>query len=205
MMTRTTGLVLLSALLLMGAKPDGAGDQTHDPHAHHRHMMAHKGNFQRKAVTIDVPDVPVVASDGSRATLGAVLKSDAPVMVSFIFTTCTTICPVLTATFSEAQRQLGDAHQAVRMVSITIDPEQDTPARLAEYRDRFKAQPGWQFYTGQRDDIVSVQRAFDIYRGDKMNHPPVAFLEVGGKWTRFEGFPSGKALAEALLAELEPR
>ena len=87
-------------------------------------------------------------------------------MLNFIFTTCTTICLALSAIFSRAQRELGGEANNVRMISITIDAEQDTRI-IEKYADHFNARPGWQFLTGARLDIVATQKAFDADRGTK--------------------------------------
>ena len=63
---------------------------------------------------------------------------------------------MLTATFSQVQRKLGDEAKNIRMISITIEPEQDTPERLKEYAGRFKAGSGWQFLTGSIEDIITT-------------------------------------------------
>jgi protein SCO1/2 len=164
----------------------------HDAHAHHKQMMQQKG-FMRTEHNYPIPDVTLKDQNGDRAPLQELLGAgDKPVMLNFIFTTCTTICPVLSASFSQFQEALGDESEEVRMVSISIDPEYDTPERLREYAERFHATESWNFYTGNLPDIVTVQKAFDVYRGDKMNHPPVSFLRdrKGGPWIRFEGFAS---------------
>lgn len=118
-------------------------------------------------------------------------------MLNFIFTTCTTVCPVMSATFSQAQGKLGK----VRMISISIDPEHDTPSRLKEYAKRFEAGPQWSMLTGSLENSIAVQRAFDIYRGDKMNHEPVTFMrkEPDQPWVRINGFIS----ADDLVREYE--
>ena len=78
------------------------------------------------------------------------------------------------------------------MISITIDPEYDTSARLQAYAARYHAGPQWQFLTGNREDIVAVQKAFDAYRGTKMNHEPLTFLRasVDAPWVRLNGLAS---------------
>jgi len=114
------------------------------------------------------------------------------VMLNFIFTTCTTICPVLSASFTQTQKTLGPDASNVRMISISIDPEHDTPAKLREYAQRFQARAGWTFLTGDRDDIVAVLKAFDAYRRDKMNHIPLTLMRAAQQagWIRMEGFAS---------------
>jgi protein SCO1/2 len=81
-------------------------------------------------------------------------------------------------------------------VSISIDPEQDTPARLREYAGRFHAGPAWHHYTGTVEASIALQRAFDAYRGDKMSHVPVTFLRAapGRPWVRIDGFASSAEL-----------
>ena len=134
--------------------------------------------------------------DEQNVDLAKELSSDEPIVLNFIFTTCTTVCPVLSATFSSFQDKLGSEASTVKMVSISIDPEHDTPAKLREYAKKFQAGPQWQFYTGSVSQSVEVQRAFDAYRGSKMNHIPLTFLRAAGQteWVRLEGFTSATDL-----------
>jgi protein SCO1/2 len=124
--------------------------------------------------------------------------------MNFIFTSCTAICPVMTGTFAQVQRRLGKDIDKVRMVSISIDPEHDTPAKLASYAKKFGAGPERLFLTGKTDNIVAVQRAFDTYRGDKMNHIPLTLMRASPKteWVRYDGFASSLQLAHRLSAML---
>lgn len=162
-----------------------------DPHAHHRHMLQEQG-YNRSLHEYRLPDLAVVDMSGSQVSLSAELDIEQPVILNFIFTTCTTICPVLSASLAQVQRDLGPESEHLRMVSITIDPEYDTPARLRAYAERFDAGPQWQFLTGNLQDIVTIQKAFDAYRGTKANHVPLTFLKGSGStaWVRLEGSAS---------------
>jgi protein SCO1/2 len=84
------------------------------------------------------------------------------------------------------------------MVSISIDPQYDTAEKLREYAERFGAGPQWKFYTGSDEQSISAQRAFDAYRGGKMNHIPLTFLKAptDSKWIRLEGFTSSSQLLD---------
>jgi protein SCO1 len=84
----------------------------------------------------------------------------------------------------------------VQMISVSIDPAQDTPARLAEYAGRFSAGPQWRFETGSQEAIDAIQRAFNVYRPDKMSHTPVTFVRPLGsrQWVRLDGFASPELL-----------
>jgi len=176
-----------------------------DPHAHHRQMMESK-NYRRSLHSYELPDLPMVDMEGKKTSLLSEINIDQPVMLNFIFTTCTTICPVLSATFTQVELQLGDESDQVRMISITIDPEYDTPARLRAYAERYHAGPQWQHLTGNLQDIVAIQRAFDAYRGSKMSHEPLTFLRVStnAPWVRLNGLASAADVVmeyRQLLAE----
>jgi protein SCO1/2 len=185
--SRTVPAVLLAAAIGVAVPAAFAGE--HDHHQHQQQAQANR-SVSRTTANYKVPDAPMVRMDGAKVKFGADIDDARPVMLNFIYTTCTAICPVMTQTFAEVQAKLGPEREKVRMVSVSIDPEQDTPARLREYAKQYKAGPQWQFYTGTVESSIAVQKAFDAYRGDKMNHTPVTFLRAGpGKsWIRLDGF-----------------
>src|SRR5918999_2138176 len=113
--------------------------------------------YVRSIAHVTPPEVTLVDERGEQVPLAAVLESSEPVLLQFIFTTCPSVCPALSATFSAAQEELG---AGARLVSISIDPEFDTPARLREYARRFNAGPRWRFLTGSRENVAAVQKAF---------------------------------------------
>jgi protein SCO1/2 len=141
-------------------------------------------------VDYQVPDLKLVRDNGATVSLPKELDDGRPVVMNFIYTTCETTCPLSSATFAQFQARLGADRKAVHLVSISIDPEQDTPARLREYAKKFGAGPGWQHYTGTLQASVTAQRAFGAYRGDKMSHIPVTFMRAapGKAWMRIDGF-----------------
>jgi protein SCO1 len=173
-----------------------------DPHAHHRAMEVPP--VARSIVNYVVPDVRLVRSDGARVNLVQELGDGRPVLLDFVYTTCTTICPVLSQTFAEVQKRLGASATKLKMVSVSIDPEEDTPARLTEYAKRYQAGAQWSFYSGPVDAISTVQRAFDIYRGDKMNHTPVTFFRSAPAqpWIRLDGFATPDAVMGEVRTQL---
>ncbi|HYL03204.1 MAG TPA: SCO family protein [Steroidobacteraceae bacterium] len=144
----------------------------------------------RSKVSYQTPDVLLVRQDGKTVSLQRELDDGRPVLLNFIFTTCSSICPLSSRTLEEFQQRLGAEAARVHLVSISIDPEQDTPARLAEYARKFHAGPEWQYYTGTVAASIAAQRAFDVYRGEKMSHTPVTLMRAapGKPWLRIEGF-----------------
>jgi len=168
-------------------------------HAAHRAMMAKASEYKMSMESYDVPDIDLLDESGSNVALRKLLSGDYPVAVNFIFTTCTTICPVMTATFAQMRKALGSDADRIQLVSITIDPEHDTPAVLASYAERFDAtSPDWRFLTGNSKDVERVLRTFDAWSGSKTNHRPITLLRKQGasQWVRLEGLGSGTALAE---------
>ncbi|ETN81554.1 SCO family protein [Paraburkholderia silvatlantica] len=189
-----TGMAL--AATAVWCAPGGDSEAVADPHMHH-HMMA--GMTTRTTAQYTLPPVDLVRDDGKTVSLAGELNDGRPVILTFIYTTCTTICPMTSQTLETLQSDLGAERDKVHIVSISIDPEEDTPARLRAYAARFDAGPEWQHYTGTVEASVATQRAFNVYRGDKMNHTPVAFLRAapGKPWLRIDGFATPSELLAA--------
>ncbi len=199
-------LVAVAIALLAGdARPAPAADDP-DPHAACRaaaEASAYK-RATRSTADYGLPTVGLVRDDGRKTSLPAELEDGGPVVLNFIFTSCTTICPVMSQTFAGLQERLGEERGRVHMVSISIDPEQDTPARLADYARRFHAGPQWRFYTGTTEASVAVQRAFNAWGGDKMRHTPLTLVRAapGRPWVRIDGFASPEELAREVREQV---
>ena len=173
------------------------GQQNTDEHAQHSAMMDQKG-YSLEEASYRLPDVTLTDQNGDKVSAAALLNGEDPMMVNFIFTSCNTICPVLSAIFAQAQKRYGNELDGVKLISISIDPEYDTPARLQDYARRFHAQEGWTFLTGDLEAVMDVLDSFDAYFGDKMNHIPLTLIRKPGAstWLRLEGFPDASDLVE---------
>jgi protein SCO1 len=145
---------------------------------------------------IKIPDVALTRSDGQKVLLRHELEDGPPVILNFIFTSCPGICPMMTQVFAQLQRTLNEENGTVVLASISIDPEQDTPARLRDYAAKLGSRGDWRYYTGTVQASESVQRAFDVYNGDKMSHNPVTFMHVGPgqNWQRIDGLATASDL-----------
>lgn len=187
-------ILAITILFALAVSAMSAGRaQAETEHHHHHHVMADSSAYQRLSASYEIPDVRLVDADGVLIPLREVLGGNEPVMLNFIFTSCTAICPVMSSTFRQVQEQLGEERSKVRMVSISIDPENDTPERLREYAAKYGAGPQWRMLTGSVADSIAVQRAFGTFRGDKMNHAPATFLHMGDSgqpWVRLDGLAS---------------
>ena len=85
--------------------------------------------------------------------------------LSFVFTSCSDTCPIVTAKLADIQRRLGSEFgRRVHFMSISVDPLTDTPERLRAYASKFNADiPGWSFLTGTPAQIEDVVRRFGAY------------------------------------------
>ncbi len=91
-------------------------------------------------------------------------------MLNFIFASCTMVYPSLSALCSSNWGWNGKA----RLISISIDPDHNTPQQLTDYWRRFGAGPQCQLPVGRRDDMVKIQKAFEVYPGKKpVTNPPL--------------------------------
>jgi protein SCO1/2 len=125
----------------------------------------------------NIPDVAVIRQDGKKISFIKELDDGSP---------------MLSHVFSKVQDKLAKNGQKFHFVSISIDPENDTPAKLVEYAHKFEAGSHWDFYTGTIETSIAIQKAFNVYRGDKMNHSAVILMRAapGKSWLRLDGFVS---------------
>src|SRR5258708_18437797 len=142
-------LTLLMLASLMLAQPQDAAD--------------HISKEQRLPKIAPAPEFTLTSQDGTPVSL-ADLRGKV-VAVTFIYTLCTDTCPVLTPMMSFVQDRLGpDFGTKVAFVSVTVDPERDTPAVLKEYAKAFGADlGGWAFLTGAPEAIREVTRRYRVF------------------------------------------
>jgi len=157
-------------------------------------------------VSSRIPDIRVYDQNGKPLDFYSDLVKGKTVAINFIFTTCTTICPPLTATFRRVQQDLMGSALNIQLISISVDPTIDTPERLHEFAAKFKAGPGWTFVTGEKTDIDSLLQALGAAVADKNDHTPMILIgnDRAGYWTRSYGLSSPEALVK-VIAEAASR
>jgi protein SCO1/2 len=172
-----------------GADAENPGGQSAH-RAHHQQHSSSGAAYRRSQSAYVIPVVRITDHNGALTDSATVLASDAPAIVDFVYTSCTVVCPVLSQTFARVQAQLDAEKAPAHLISLSIDPEQDTPAVLHDYAQKHGAGSRWRFYTGDPAAMTALQRAFDTLRGNKMSHEPVVFLRANARtpWVRLEGF-----------------
>ena len=145
---------------------------------------------ERVTLAKPIPDVEVVDHEGRKLRFHSDLIKGKTVVVNAVYTNCTSICPLLGRTFGNLQTSLGDRlGKDVFLISISRDPEIDTPESLATWRKRYGAKPGWIFVTGRKeaiDEVLVLLTGDKSYRG---GHSAIVLLgdDATGIWLRDYG------------------
>ena len=168
--------------------------------------MAITARSKRSVIEPRIPRMILVRDDGAKVDIGTELDRQGPIYLNFVYTSCGSVCPVLSQTFSVLADRLGPERSKVRMISLSIDPEYDTPSRLAAYRQQFGADASWRFYTGSLEASAAMQRAFGVLSRDKMNHPVATFYRPAADrpWVRLDGFASPGAAGSGIPLKWQP-
>lgn len=150
---------------------------------------------------MNIPDVELLDQNGRKIHFYSDLVKGHTVAINFIFTTCTTICPPLGATFARVQKELGDRMgRDVRLISITVDPATDTPERLKAWGAKFHAGDGWTFVTGDKPQVDELLRALGASSARREDHSPTVLIgnDTTGTWTRAYGLAQVSQLVQII-------
>jgi cytochrome oxidase Cu insertion factor (SCO1/SenC/PrrC family) len=151
--------------------------------------------------SLKIPDTIVYNQHGRKLNFYTDLVKGKTVAINFIFTTCTTICPPLTATFRKVQQELGErVGRDIELISVSVDPTTDVPERLKEFSGKFKAAPGWTFVTGSKPEVDGLLKALGAATADKNDHTPMILIgnDPAGYWTRTYGLAPASTLVKVV-------
>jgi len=123
------------------------------------------GTVFDKAIPASVSDIGFVNQSGAKVTLAS-LRGKTVVLTDFL-TLCQEICPLTSANFRAVTDAVAHAGLAskVELVEVTVDPQRDTPARLAAYQKLFGARPNWEFLTGTPQQVKQLWGALGVAYG----------------------------------------
>lgn len=160
---------------------------------------APRGTHAEELPSIRMPDTQLLAQDGNPVRFADDVARGRIIALSFIYTDCRGVCPVMSAIFSKLQDRLADKllTDDVRLVSVSIDPVKDTPERLKDSARRFRARPEWIWLTGEPYQVTALLKALGVYSPDITGHTPVVLVgdPDRGVWTRLNGFSSPETIA----------
>lgn len=181
-MRTKSGIVALLALLLV---PAGIGGQEAQPQAEPSAAQKYFG------------DVKLTNQNGLEMRLYSDLIKDRTVVIDVMFSACTGACPVMSGTFAKLQDHLGDRlGKDVFLLSISVDPVHDTPAKLKELAGRFHARPGWYFLTGPKENVETALRKLGQYVEDPTAHQTLFLIgnDRTGLWKKAFGLAKPEEL-----------
>ena len=183
-MDRATRIASLLVLLTLSLGTVAAADETSSP------------------MSLSVPDVVLRDQNGERVNVPELVR-DRVVVMNFVFTSCTTICSPMGANFGQLQTHLGNG---VRLVSVSIDPTTDTPARLKKWSGQFHAGPSWTLLTGEPKDVERLLKGLGVYTPNRFSHAPILLVGDGasGRWLRANGLAAPEDV-QAMIRRVSAR
>lgn len=150
--------------------------------------------------SLKIPNSLVYDQNGKELDFYTDLIKGKTVAINFIFTTCTASCPPLTATFRKVQQDAAQRGLDVKLISISVDPTVDTAERLLAFAQKYNAEPGWTFVTGNKTEIDSLLKGLGVAITDKNDHTPMIMIgnDVADYWTRAYGLSAPTQLVELI-------
>jgi protein SCO1 len=162
----------------------------------------------RSAAETYFSDVELINQDGQKMRFYSDVLKNKVVIINSFFSTCTGVCPPMNRNLERVQEALGDRlGKDAFIVSISVDPDTDTPARLKEYSRRFHARPGWLFLTGKKENVDWALYKLGQYVEAKDDHTAIIIIgnEPTGLWKKAFGLASSDELIKIVQDVLNNR
>jgi protein SCO1/2 len=203
-----SAVALCASLAVHAADADDTNQQSSDSdsrsrqrRAHHQHAEGAETTKQTGSVALTIPDVSLVNEAGKPVRFYSDLVKGRVVAINFLFTSCTTICPPLSAIFSNVQSLTQNrSGPAFQLISVSMDPVNDNPARMKGWLEKYGARPGWTFVSGEKSEMDKLLRALGGYASRREDHSPMVIIgnDASGVWTRTYGLGSAARLVRIL-------
>ena len=178
-----------------------------DPHD--KHNMAAMSKDEMAEAKIVLPDgLSMLNQYGNNVDLRKNVIGDKIVAISFVYTTCTTVCPVVSSIFSMVQERLIERMgKDFALITITVDPARDTPHRLLSYSKSFNPASGWSWLTGDKKSVDKILSALGAYTPNFEDHPAMVLIgdDSNSEWYRYFGFPAPGVIVTKVNALLSKR
>ncbi len=132
----------------------------------------------------------LIDQDGHAVDLYNDLMKGKVVLINSFFAECHGSCPAMAKTMQRVQERLGDrVGRDVFLISITVDPHNDTPAALKKYAAEWKARPGWTFLTGSPEQVAGALKKLGQYAEQRESHTNIMLAgnDRTGLWKKVFG------------------
>jgi len=153
-------------------------------------------------------DTLLTNQDGKPMRFYSDLLKDKVVIINTFFTTCTSVCPPMSKSLQAVQTWLGGRlGKDVHMISISVDAEVDTPPRLKDYAEKYKARPGWYFLTGKKANAEAALRKIGQFVESKDDHSTIIIIGnlQTGLWKKAMGLAKAEDLIKVVESVLEDK
>ncbi len=157
--------------------------------------------------SLQAADVYVLNQDNQKVRFHDLMQNKL-VVINFIFTSCEVSCPTLGYHFSFLANEMSEyMGKELQLISVSVDPNVDSPARLKAWSENFGDVPGWVQVTGETNQIEALLKSLQVYSADKTEHSSLVLLgnQISGEWLRMEGLSSISAQVQQLKQWLKER
>lgn len=158
-------------------------------------------------VALPVPDVEVVNQDGRHVRFNSEVVEGRIAIVTGFFTNCSSMCPITQEKLAQVAKLLGARlGKDVVIVSVSVDPENDTPARMKDWTEKFHTGPGWTLLSGNRTDVDTLMKSLGLFVELRQRHQ--SFLMIGSEatgWVRISSWAPSEKLARLTESMLSAR
>lgn len=202
-----SALVAVSLAAHVSAQTKGKQETSKppDPHAGH---AAHAAREPETAAHKYFSDVELVDQTGRKLRFYSDVLKGKTVIVNAFFTTCTGVCPPMNRNLQKVQDAFGERiGKDIFIVSISVDPANDTPERLKEYAARFRARTGWTFLTGAKENVDWALYKMGQYVESRDDHKTLFIIgnEATGLWKKAFGMANHDELIEIVRSVADDR
>ncbi|HEY8413081.1 MAG TPA: SCO family protein [Pyrinomonadaceae bacterium] len=153
-------------------------------------------------------DIQLVNQNGEKMRFYSDLLQGKTVIINSFFATCQGSCLPITRNLEKVQEALGDRlGKDARIISISVDPEVDTPAELKAFSKKFHARPGWYFLTGSKENVEFVLKKLGQFVEDKNDHLNIFIIgnERTGLWKKAFGLAKSEELIKVVDSVLDDK
>lgn len=152
-------------------------------------------------VALPVPDIEVVNQNGRHVRFNSQVVEGRIAIVTGFFTTCSAMCPITQEKLAQVAKLLGPRiGKDVVIVSVSVDAENDTPARMKDWAEKFHTGPGWTLLSGNRTDVDTLLKSLGLFVELRQRHQSALMIgNAATGWVRVSSWTPSEKLAK--LAE----
>ena len=160
-----------------------------------------RGQDQPAPVALSVPDIEVVNQDGQHVRFNSQVVEGRIAIVTGFFTTCSSMCPITQEKLAQVAKLLGPRlGKDVVIVSVSVDAENDTPARMKDWAEKFHIGHGWTLLSGNRPEVDTLLKSLGLFVELRQRHQSALMIgSAATGWVRISSWTAPEKLAR--LAE----